>query len=170
MGLPGPAGSALILAQLSTTADWENRASWTVRDGEPTLAFASDSWRASLSAALRVHERVGAEACGPSRVGGAPFVPEISLTAHPLGGVPFGRATDLDGRVIGCPNMYVVDGALIPGNCAAANPSLTIAGLELAADAGIQQFIDLGSGIPNSPNVHEAAREVEPTAQVVYVD
>ncbi|WP_370466273.1 GMC oxidoreductase [Nocardia brasiliensis] len=72
---------------------------------------------------------VGAETCGPSRVGGAPFVPEISLTAHPLGGVPIGRATDLDGRVIGCPNLYVVDGALIPGNCAAANPSLTIAGL-----------------------------------------
>ncbi|WP_348529467.1 GMC oxidoreductase [Nocardia brasiliensis] len=129
VGLPGPAGSAPILAQLSTTADWEHRASWTVRDGEPTLAFASDSWRASLSAALRVHERVGAEARGPSRVGGAPFVPEISLTAHPLGGVPIGRATDLDGRVIGCPNLYVVDGALIPGNCAAANPSLTIAGL-----------------------------------------
>ncbi|WP_280393716.1 SAM-dependent methyltransferase [Nocardia brasiliensis] len=46
----------------------------------------------------------------------------------------------------------------------------TLKAVQLAADAGIQQFIDLGSGIPSSPNVHEAAREVEPTAQVVYVD
>lgn len=129
VGLPGPPGSAPILAQLSTTADWENRASWTMRDGEPALSFAPDSWRDSLAAALRVHERVGASASALPRFDGAPFVPEISLTAHPLGGVPIGLATDLDGRVFGCPNLYVVDGALIPGNCAAANPSLTIAGI-----------------------------------------
>ncbi|WP_280370186.1 SAM-dependent methyltransferase [Nocardia wallacei] len=42
--------------------------------------------------------------------------------------------------------------------------------VEMAADAGIRQFIDLGSGIPISPNVHEVAREIEPSAQVVYVD
>ncbi|WP_084526294.1 SAM-dependent methyltransferase [Nocardia vaccinii] len=42
--------------------------------------------------------------------------------------------------------------------------------VEMAADAGIRQFIDLGSGIPNSPNVHEVAREIEPAARVVYVD
>ncbi|MGX1778579.1 SAM-dependent methyltransferase [Nocardia brasiliensis] len=42
--------------------------------------------------------------------------------------------------------------------------------IEMAADAGIRQFIDLGSGIPTTPNVHEAAREIQPSAQVVYVD
>ncbi|WP_244467367.1 SAM-dependent methyltransferase [Nocardia vulneris] len=42
--------------------------------------------------------------------------------------------------------------------------------VQMAADAGVRQFIDLGSGIPSSPNVHDAAREIEPTAQVVYVD
>lgn len=42
--------------------------------------------------------------------------------------------------------------------------------VEMAADAGIRQFIDLGSGTPNSPNVHEVAREIEPSARVVYVD
>nr|WP_276514917.1 SAM-dependent methyltransferase [Nocardia transvalensis] len=42
--------------------------------------------------------------------------------------------------------------------------------IELAADAGVRQFIDLGSGIPISPNVHEVAREIEPSARVVYVD
>ncbi|WP_029892730.1 SAM-dependent methyltransferase [Nocardia brasiliensis] len=42
--------------------------------------------------------------------------------------------------------------------------------VELAADARVKQFIDLGSGIPASPNVHEVAREIHPTARVVYVD
>ncbi|GAB2703385.1 SAM-dependent methyltransferase [Nocardia thraciensis] len=42
--------------------------------------------------------------------------------------------------------------------------------VEMAADAGIRQFVDLGSGIPNSPNVHEIAQEIEPSARVVYVD
>ncbi|WP_280335640.1 SAM-dependent methyltransferase [Nocardia wallacei] len=42
--------------------------------------------------------------------------------------------------------------------------------VEMAAEAGIRQFIDLGSGIPVSPNVHEVAREIEPSARVVYVD
>ncbi|AFU02838.1 SAM-dependent methyltransferase [Nocardia vulneris] len=48
--------------------------------------------------------------------------------------------------------------------------SFGLKAVQLAADAGIRQFIDLGSGIPNSPNVHEAAREIEPSAEVVYVD
>ncbi len=39
-----------------------------------------------------------------------------------------------------------------------------------AAEAGIRQFIDLGAGIPTSPNVHEVARKVDPSATVVYID
>lgn len=35
---------------------------------------------------------------------------------------------------------------------------------------GIDQFLDLGTGIPTSPNVHEVAREADPHARVVYVD
>jgi hypothetical protein len=38
------------------------------------------------------------------------------------------------------------------------------------AEAGIDQFLDLGSGIPTAPNVHEVARAVRPDAAVVYVD
>jgi hypothetical protein len=38
------------------------------------------------------------------------------------------------------------------------------------ADHGIRQFIDLGSGLPTSPNVHEVARQARPDARVVYVD
>jgi SAM-dependent methyltransferase len=38
------------------------------------------------------------------------------------------------------------------------------------AGAGIDQFIDLGAGIPAQGNVHEIARQVSPSARVVYVD
>ena len=39
-----------------------------------------------------------------------------------------------------------------------------------AALHGIGQFIDLGAGLPASPAVHQAARAVQPTARVAYVD
>jgi hypothetical protein len=35
---------------------------------------------------------------------------------------------------------------------------------------GIDQFLDLGSGIPTVGNVHEVAQGADPAAQVVYVD
>jgi hypothetical protein len=37
-------------------------------------------------------------------------------------------------------------------------------------DAGIRQFLDLGSGIPTVGNVHETAQRVAPDSRVVYVD
>jgi hypothetical protein len=40
----------------------------------------------------------------------------------------------------------------------------------LAAEAGIRQFLDIGTGIPTSPNVHEVAQDVAPQARIVYVD
>src|ERR687886_1815241 len=35
---------------------------------------------------------------------------------------------------------------------------------------GIDQFLDIGSGIPTVGNVHEIAHEMNPSARVVYVD
>jgi hypothetical protein len=35
---------------------------------------------------------------------------------------------------------------------------------------GVSQFLDIGTGIPTSPNLHETAQEVDPNARVVYVD
>ncbi|KOG30489.1 SAM-dependent methyltransferase [Streptomyces resistomycificus] len=40
----------------------------------------------------------------------------------------------------------------------------------LAAQAGIRQFLDVGTGIPTSPNIHEIAQSVSPASRVVYVD
>jgi hypothetical protein len=40
----------------------------------------------------------------------------------------------------------------------------------LAAEAGVRQFLDIGTGIPTSPNVHEVAQQAAPGTRVVYVD
>jgi hypothetical protein len=40
----------------------------------------------------------------------------------------------------------------------------------LAADAGIRQFLDIGTGLPTMQNTHEVARSVAPDSRVVYVD
>ena len=40
----------------------------------------------------------------------------------------------------------------------------------LAGEAGIRQFLDIGTGIPSAGNVHEVAGQVAPGAHVVYVD
>ena len=40
----------------------------------------------------------------------------------------------------------------------------------LAAEAGIRQFLDIGTGLPTPPNVHEVAQGVAPDARIVYTD
>jgi DNA-binding SARP family transcriptional activator len=40
----------------------------------------------------------------------------------------------------------------------------------LAEECGIRQFLDIGSGLPTLPNVHEVAQAAAPDARVVYVD
>src|SRR5438132_5374532 len=40
----------------------------------------------------------------------------------------------------------------------------------LAAEAGITQLLDIGTGIPTEPNVHQIAQRIKPAARIVYVD
>jgi S-adenosyl methyltransferase len=40
----------------------------------------------------------------------------------------------------------------------------------LAAEAGIRQFLDIGTGIPTSGNTHQVAQAIAPASRVVYVD
>ncbi|WP_327048986.1 SAM-dependent methyltransferase [Microbispora sp. NBC_01189] len=40
----------------------------------------------------------------------------------------------------------------------------------LATEAGIRQFLDIGSGLPTQGNVHQVAQEAAPDSRVVYVD
>src|SRR6201991_3816024 len=40
----------------------------------------------------------------------------------------------------------------------------------LAAEAGINQFLDIGTGLPTLQNTHEVAQAVAPESRIVYVD
>ncbi|MBU2666188.1 SAM-dependent methyltransferase [Actinoplanes bogorensis] len=40
----------------------------------------------------------------------------------------------------------------------------------LAGDAGIRQFLDIGTGLPTANNTHEVAQRVAPASRIVYVD
>ncbi|MFF2146086.1 SAM-dependent methyltransferase [Kitasatospora sp. NPDC058190] len=55
-------------------------------------------------------------------------------------------------------------------DAARANRSFVHRSTRALALAGIDQFLDIGTGIPTSPNLHEVAQSVEPRARVVYAD
>lgn len=65
----------------------------------------------------------------PTKVRVAQQVLDTFPTFHPLGGAVIGQACDWYGRVKGYRGLYVIDGALMPGSTACANPSLTIAAI-----------------------------------------
>jgi hypothetical protein len=53
---------------------------------------------------------------------------------------------------------------------AIANRSFLRRAVRFMTEQGIDQFLDLGSGIPTVGNVHEIAQQANPNARVVYVD
>jgi hypothetical protein len=40
----------------------------------------------------------------------------------------------------------------------------------LVAEAGVRQFLDVGTGIPHGDNIHEIAQGIAPESRIVYVD
>jgi O-methyltransferase involved in polyketide biosynthesis len=40
----------------------------------------------------------------------------------------------------------------------------------LAEEAGVRQFLDIGTGLPTVDNTHDVAQRVDPTCRIVYVD
>jgi hypothetical protein len=51
-----------------------------------------------------------------------------------------------------------------------ANRAFLARGVRFLAEAGIRQFLDIGTGIPSANNTHEVAQRVAPGSRVVYVD
>ncbi len=51
-----------------------------------------------------------------------------------------------------------------------ANREFLVQAVRRMAEAGIRQFLDIGSGLPTRQNVHEVAQAVAPECRVVYVD
>ena len=40
----------------------------------------------------------------------------------------------------------------------------------LTGEAGLRQFLDIGTGLPTRPNVHEVAQSIAPESRIVYAD
>ena len=55
-------------------------------------------------------------------------------------------------------------------NARASRAFLVRAVTYLAAEAGIRQFLDVGTGLPTADNTHEVAQRVAPESRIVYVD
>jgi hypothetical protein len=53
---------------------------------------------------------------------------------------------------------------------AISNRSFLRRAVRFLLEQGVTQFLDLGSGIPTSGNVHEIAQQANPAARVLYVD
>ena len=50
------------------------------------------------------------------------------------------------------------------------NRAFLVRAVRFLRDAGITQFLDIGTGLPTSPNTHEVARQDAPGTRVAYVD
>ena len=58
----------------------------------------------------------------------------------------------------------------IVANARASRAFLVRAVRYLAAEAGVRQFLDVGTGLPTADNTHEVAQAVAPESRIVYVD
>ncbi|MGH3401046.1 MAG: SAM-dependent methyltransferase [Streptosporangiaceae bacterium] len=130
----------------------------------------------------------------PAAANGEPLPATRADPARPLGHVP-APITVLDRQSfeVGIPNVARIYDALLGGKdnyavdreaalaLTAAIPSAARAARDnreflgravhfLAAEAGITQFLDIGTGLPTQGNVHEIAQAVNRCARVVYVD
>jgi S-adenosyl methyltransferase len=56
------------------------------------------------------------------------------------------------------------------GTAARVNRGFMHRASRLMAHRGIRQFLDIGTGIPTAPNLHQVVQEIAPAARVVYVD
>lgn len=106
-------------------------------DGRVDLQWPADGAAGYLARAREVNNA----ACGCRPIPWPGLDADASFTSHPLGGAVIGRATDGYGRVRGYRNLYVMDGAAVPGSTGTANPSLTISAL---AERNIEQIIRSG--------------------------
>ncbi|MGI8331602.1 GMC oxidoreductase [Actinomadura scrupuli] len=130
-----------IIHTLTMTVDLDNRGTFTYDKATKKVTL-SDWTRAkskpSADAGAKLNQRV--IDANPGLVPYSLTWP-FTLTAHPLGGMVLGKATDLYGRVKGYPGLYVLDGSLLPGTVGGGNPSLSIAAL---AERSIAAIIKAG--------------------------
>ncbi|MGW0531373.1 GMC oxidoreductase [Streptomyces sp. NPDC003032] len=104
--------------------------SWNAAAGRAELNWQTAWKKASIDAARTIFDKINAKEGTIYRTDlfGTYKIWGDHLTYHPLGGAVLGKATDNYGRLHGHPGLYVIDGALIPGNTGV-NPFVTITAL-----------------------------------------
>jgi cholesterol oxidase len=115
---------------------------WLFGPWKLVLDWDIEKSRGVIDAIVAMHERLAAA------TGGHPVVPptwtlfSYLITPHPLGGCNMGRneqtgVVDHTGEVFGYPNLFVLDGAIVP-EAVGVNPSRTIAAL---AERAVAQMV-----------------------------
>ena len=111
---------------------------------------------------------VAGESAGPGRnAGNGGFDPDKPSAArvydYLLGGKDnFAADRDAAARLL----EALPDAAQV----AKANRAFLAAAVRYVASRGIEQYVDIGAGLPTAPNVHQSARQAVPAARVAYVD
>ncbi|TQJ46564.1 GMC oxidoreductase [Streptomyces sp. SLBN-115] len=109
-----------------------NRAqfSWNAATGTVDLNWQTAWKQPSIDMAKTIFDKINAKEGTIYRTDlfGAYKIWGDHLTYHPLGGAVLNKATDNYGRLHGHPGLYVIDGALVPGNTSV-NPFVTITAL-----------------------------------------
>ncbi|GAA3153005.1 GMC oxidoreductase [Planomonospora alba] len=115
------------------------RFSWNAAAGRVELDWRTAWKQPSIDMARTIFDRINAKEGTIYRTDlfGVYKIWGDHLTYHPLGGAVLGRATDHYGRLTAYPGLYVIDGALIPGNTTV-NPFVTITAL---AERNIEKII-----------------------------
>ncbi|MFF3203939.1 GMC oxidoreductase [Streptomyces sp. NPDC002962] len=118
-----------------------NRAqfSWNAAAGTVGLNWQTAWKQPSIDMAKTIFDKINAKEGTIYRTDlfGAYKIWGDHLTYHPLGGAVLNKATDNYGRLHGHPGLYVIDGALVPGNTSV-NPFVTITAL---AERNIEAII-----------------------------
>jgi cholesterol oxidase len=129
-----PAGALFVLGQQITKP--EGHLAYNQSSQSADLFWPSISQDAVKNAAAiaRTYNQLN-QANGTSLAGPV----DTLVCAHPLGGAVIGAVCDNFGEVSGHRNLFVMDGALIPGSAGCANPSFTIAAL---AEQSMDHFLD----------------------------
>ncbi|MFD4440906.1 GMC oxidoreductase [Nocardia sp. NPDC058519] len=138
---PFPSGLETYVSLYLAITKNPNRGRFTFDSGSGTVGLNwQKAWnQSSIDAAKRVFDKINSkegtiyrtDLFGVYKTWGDDF------TYHPLGGCVLNEATDNYGRLHGYPGLYVIDGALVPGNTSV-NPFVTITAL---AERNIERII-----------------------------
>ena len=118
-----PIGGEILISTGQGIPSGRGRLVWDAATGKVSTMWTPDLDQEAHDAALGIIDRLNAMNTGTRTT--LPGL-DVSITFHPLGGCVMGQTTDLFGRVVGVPGLYVIDGALLPGCTPLSNPFWTV--------------------------------------------